>query len=75
MSWISVVGHVCIGIDNALDSFDVAEGPFTWWFCYISMTQKHLRGHVSWPPAEFYDHLVGTNSGRWDDATAPSVTH
>ena len=24
---------------------------------------------------EFYDHLVGTNSGRRDDATASSVTH
>ena len=62
--------------------------PFMWLFCHNNMPQAHLRGHVAWPPTEFYNHPAGTNPiisvsavTYWrafisrDDATASSVTH
>ena len=36
-------------------------------------TAAHV--HVTWPSAEFYNHLAGTNSSRRDDATATFVIH
>ena len=52
------------------DNNDIITGK-----CSPDMSGISVLGHATWPPAEFYNHLAGTNSSSRDDATATSVTH
>ena len=75
MSYVSVVGRACMALTMLQGHLTWQRMHFTWWFCYtkfhrcICMTMSRIQ------PAEFCNHLAGTNFGRRDDATAPSVTH